>query len=515
MSLLFLFYFLGLATEEYFCPPLARMSKMLQLAPDVAGVTLLALGNGAPDVFSSFAGISKSDFGIALGEIIGAGVFITSAIVGSVAVITDCKLNKVPLWRDILFFLVALLFLLVICNDGVIYLWESILLIAYYLLYVTFTVVVSRCQKIEIPPPPPRYNSVNGYESEEETPLIMPSYLHGKSLQELRRVYLSKVGIYDATSEHVHPIQHDHRDKQTIEKEEDKISESREELHMETGLSYWVMLAIYKFKKKSKWAKKKKYQRLIYLITLPFKLALTLTIPSPKEKHWNRYLYILYPLFCPFVVLLAADGYSLKVGFVPVPLITLAASVFLSLIVGVTSTDNHPPRYFRLFILVGFTLSIVWIYLIANEIISLLKILGSIARVSQTILGITVLAWGNCISDLAADIVVARKGLPGMAVAACFAGPLFNMLIGLGISLTIKCAQIYPTPYKAYLDLNLYIGFGFLIVSLISSMIMVPLNGYIVGRKYGIYLLILNFVFSAVSLTVSFTNIQWTFPKMI
>ncbi len=89
------------------------------------------------------------------------------------------------------------------------------------------------------------------------------------------------------------------------------------------------------------------------------------------------------------------------------------------------------------------------------------------------------------------------------------------MLIGLGISLTIKCAQTYPTPYTAVLDLNLYIAFGFLLISLISSLIMIPLNGYIVGRKYGVYLLILNIVFSAVSLTVSFTKLKWDIPKLI
>merc|ERR1711939_192200 len=50
------------------------------------------------------------------------------------------------------------------------------------------------------------------------------------------------------------------------------------------------------------------------------------------------------------------------------------------------------------------------------------------------ILGLTVLAWGNSIGDLVADLSVARAGSPNMAVTACFAGPLFNMLVGLGVS---------------------------------------------------------------------------------
>jgi sodium/potassium/calcium exchanger 6 len=56
-------------------------------------------------------------------------------------------------------------------------------------------------------------------------------------------------------------------------------------------------------------------------------------------------------------------------------------------------------------------MSILWIYLIANEIVSLLETLGVIFNISQAVLGI-ILAWGNSVSDYVADVVVARKGLP-------------------------------------------------------------------------------------------------------
>lgn len=43
----------------------------------------------------------------------------------------------------------------------------------------------------------------------------------------------------------------------------------------------------------------------------------------------------------------------------------------------------------------------------------LFQIIGQIFHVSQAILGITVLAWGNSVSDWVADILVAKKGYPG------------------------------------------------------------------------------------------------------
>ena len=47
--------------------------------------------------------------------------------------------------------------------------------------------------------------------------------------------------------------------------------------------------------------------------------------------------------------------------------------------------------------------------------------LGAAVGISPAILGVTVLAWGNSVGDLVADVVIARGGQPTMAVASCYA----------------------------------------------------------------------------------------------
>lgn len=44
-----------------FCPALTVMSSVLRLSQNVAGVTLLALGNGAPDIFSAYAAVNQAE----------------------------------------------------------------------------------------------------------------------------------------------------------------------------------------------------------------------------------------------------------------------------------------------------------------------------------------------------------------------------------------------------------------------------------------------------------------------
>jgi Ca2+/Na+ antiporter len=50
----------------------------------VAGITILAFGNGSPDVFSTVAAIQQGKFDIALNELTGSGCFVTMVVVGAV-----------------------------------------------------------------------------------------------------------------------------------------------------------------------------------------------------------------------------------------------------------------------------------------------------------------------------------------------------------------------------------------------------------------------------------------------
>lgn len=130
------FYLLGSTAEDFFCPTLEELTdNTLHMSPNVAGVTFLAFGNGAPDVFSNIAAFSAPGGGAAdlgLAGLLGAGIFVTMGVVGAVTLSSKPDVSAGSFLRDSLFYLVAVITLFVFYSDGCISVFEVQM---YFLLY--------------------------------------------------------------------------------------------------------------------------------------------------------------------------------------------------------------------------------------------------------------------------------------------------------------------------------------------------------------------------------------------
>lgn len=104
-----------------------------------------------------------------------------------------------------------------------------------------------------------------------------------------------------------------------------------------------------------------------------------------------------------------------------------------------------------------------------------------------------VVAWGVSIGDLVADIAIAKAGQPKMAVSACFAGPVLNTLIGLGIGIT---GYLIFAPYFLIpMSKTLMLSFLVLIIANLASLIVIPLCRFRSPKLHGVLLGILYFAF--------------------
>lgn len=106
---------------------------------------------------------------------------------------------------------------------------------------------------------------------------------------------------------------------------------------------------------------------------------------------------------------------------------------------------------------------------------------------SDAIIGLTIFAVGNSLADLVANMSVAVFA-PIMGFSACFGGPMLNMLLGVGISGSYIIHQT-AQPYELHFSTTLMVSAIGLLALLVATVIFVPLNGYFLPRKWGIFLI--------------------------
>jgi len=137
--LIVLFRMISSTAEDFFSPTLEMYSCQLGLPPRFAGVTLLALGNGAPDVASIVNAIRdnhKTGYLLGLGELVGAGMFITTLGVGVLLVMANGVHCKGALVRDIAVYFLALIIVYWEFSSGFIDTKDTVIFFGVYITYV-------------------------------------------------------------------------------------------------------------------------------------------------------------------------------------------------------------------------------------------------------------------------------------------------------------------------------------------------------------------------------------------
>ncbi|XP_035849498.1 sodium/potassium/calcium exchanger 2 isoform X3 [Sander lucioperca] len=139
-GMIYMFIALAIVCDEFFVPALTVITEKLTISDDVAGATFMAAGGSAPELFTSIIGVFISHSNVGIGTIVGSAVFNILFVIGMCAIFSKEILNLTwwPLFRDVSFYILDLIMLIIFFLDNVISMWESITLLSAYAAYVIF-----------------------------------------------------------------------------------------------------------------------------------------------------------------------------------------------------------------------------------------------------------------------------------------------------------------------------------------------------------------------------------------
>ncbi|XP_017282272.1 sodium/potassium/calcium exchanger 1 [Kryptolebias marmoratus] len=140
VGMTYMFVALAIVCDEFFVPALEVITVKLEISDDVAGATFMAAGGSAPELFTSLIGVFISHSNVGIGTIVGSAVFNILFVIGMCAIFSREMLHLTwwPLFRDVTFYILDLIMLIVFFLDNMILWWESMLLVLGYISYVTF-----------------------------------------------------------------------------------------------------------------------------------------------------------------------------------------------------------------------------------------------------------------------------------------------------------------------------------------------------------------------------------------
>ncbi|XP_035849507.1 sodium/potassium/calcium exchanger 2 isoform X13 [Sander lucioperca] len=476
-GMIYMFIALAIVCDEFFVPALTVITEKLTISDDVAGATFMAAGGSAPELFTSIIGVFISHSNVGIGTIVGSAVFNILFVIGMCAIFSKEILNLTwwPLFRDVSFYILDLIMLIIFFLDNVISMWESITLLSAYAAYVIFMkcnstvenfvkgcmnknqVVEVEVQPKESPGAPeddgklsarPRLqrggssaslhnslmrNSIFQLMIHTLDPLSEGKFREKASI--LDKIAKKKCQVEDSEKANGVASRSDKNlpNSSSVEVEvtppmngtagqEGETAEDEEEEDQPLSLS---------------WPESNR-KRLTYLLIIPIVLPLWITLPDVRKPTAKKFF----------------------------PITFLGAITWIA----------------------GFSYLMVWW---AHQV-------GDTIGITEEIMGLTILAAGTSIPDLITSVIVARKGLGDMAVSSSVGSNIFDITVGL------------PFPWLMWSFINelkpvqvssngLFCAIVLLFIMLLFVIISIAACKWRMSKLLGFIMFMLYFVFLVVS----------------
>ncbi|XP_020933979.1 sodium/potassium/calcium exchanger 2 isoform X3 [Sus scrofa] len=494
IGMIYMFIALAIVCDEFFVPSLTVITEKLGISDDVAGATFMAAGGSAPELFTSLIGVFIAHSNVGIGTIVGSAVFNILFVIGMCALFSREILNLTwwPLFRDVSFYIIDLIMLIIFFLDNFIMWWESLLLLTAYFGYVVFMKfnvqverwvkqMINRNKVVKVTAPEAQAKSSTARDKDEQALPAKPRLQRGGSSASLHNS-LMRNSIFQLMIHTLDPLAEGRfREKASIlhkiAKKKCQVDENErqngaanhvEKIELPNSTSTEVEMT-----PSSDASEPVQNGNLSHSIE-----AAEAQTTETGEDEEDQPLSLAWP----------SDPRKQVTFLIVFPIVFP---------LWITLPDVRKPSS-RKFFPITFFGSITWIAVFSYLMVWWAHQVGETIGISEEIMGLTILAAGTSIPDLITSVIVARKGLGDMAVSSSVGSNIFDITVGLPLPWLLYTI-IHRFQPVAVSSNGLFCAIVLLFIMLLFVILSIALCKWRMNKVLGFIMFGLYFVFLVVS----------------
>ena len=517
MLMTWVFVAFHIVCDDFFVPALNVMCETVGLSDDIAGATFMAAGASSPELFASLIGVLTYS-AVGAGTVVGSELFNMLVIIGGVCLVTPkpLLLDWRPLCREVFFFSLSLIMILVVLSDSEVEMSEALALLCGYALYVLvcakFKPIVHLCcplsetdeggmnadllyediyakeaeqLKIEAEADlaPLGSNQIIGDANTTVPITISDSINSGASHGSvLAHGFLFKKSVFHSKARNTSSIWQQRW--MVLDNDSFRyVRKNGKERVIVAGASDWAECSVMTVS----------YTEFILVTPTGDRARVTFKAAKPiMTRQWVKALSA-HIADCRKMseidreednakhkgeeentehahnILAKPEGGFITIGMYYATFPIMAALKY-------TVPDVRNPKHTKLYP-VTMLLSVVWLAILAEFMMNSAESCGCIAGVAEDIMGLTVTAAGTSLPNLFASIIVAKQGLGNMSVSNAFGSNTFNIFIALALPWLIGGIRegLSGGPYSYHVPKgNIFISckvLGLVLVFIVASIV--------------------------------------------
>ncbi|XP_067019283.1 sodium/potassium/calcium exchanger 4-like [Acropora muricata] len=435
---------IAIVCDDYFVPCLEIISDKTKLQSDVAGATFMAFGSSAPELFASIIGVFITEGDIGIGTILGSAVFNVLFVVGACGLGAGTVLYLAwwPFVRDNIFYLFSVVILILVLLDSIVTWPEALAMSCSYAIYLIIMYFNPRIEAWLY-----KITKTNSPEFKSDLHASNGIKANNNGYQKIvdeeqshsEGTEKKTLGTNEQTnSAEETPEEKEDRKREGKQQEERKEDGGEEQPLKGDGLKHRPVPDLTLGTPFN--PPEGLAARFCWFLGLPINIAYFFTIPDVKKESCQKW------------------------------------------------------------VAVSFIVCIAWIAALSYTLVWMVTIIGYTFKISDAVMGLTLVAFGSSVPDCSSSLFIARKGDGDMAVSNTVGSNTFDVLLCLGVPWLIKSAA-WHAPIEIS-SRGLFVSCFFIVGSVAIAFFVLYLNSWVLNKKVGCFFIFIYFIFLGTSVSM-------------